>query len=213
MNPEPNVDIGGFDSGAGLLGYNLYAYCKNNPVMYSDPNGNWSNADWFFGGCDWINNNIIQPVVNTVTEIKENIDEDISNFDSSNEDEDTVYSSNYFSCYKGVFVLNTPFDASFSFGLIGFSKNNYTEETLDHEYGHIQQFNSMGTCIYFAHVGVPSLTLNILRRTGNLDYDYYGAPWEAQADELGGVTRKTDNTPWSDSVYNSYFDLIKMFFQ
>ncbi len=39
LNPEPNVDIGGFDSGAGLLGYNVYAYCKNNPVMYKDENG------------------------------------------------------------------------------------------------------------------------------------------------------------------------------
>ena len=39
LNPEPNVDIGGFDSGAGLLGYNVYAYCRNNPVMYLDYTG------------------------------------------------------------------------------------------------------------------------------------------------------------------------------
>ncbi|MBP3923086.1 MAG: RHS repeat-associated core domain-containing protein [Ruminiclostridium sp.] len=39
LNAEPNVDIGGFDSGAGLLGYNVYAYCANNPVMYKDENG------------------------------------------------------------------------------------------------------------------------------------------------------------------------------
>ncbi len=39
LNPEPNVDISGFDSGAGLLGYNVYAYCKNNPVMYLDYTG------------------------------------------------------------------------------------------------------------------------------------------------------------------------------
>ena len=28
-----------FDDGAGLLGYNLFAYCANNPVMHSDPTG------------------------------------------------------------------------------------------------------------------------------------------------------------------------------
>ena len=28
-----------FDSGAGLLGYNLFAYCANNPVMRFDPTG------------------------------------------------------------------------------------------------------------------------------------------------------------------------------
>ena len=39
LNPEPNVDISGFDSGAGLLGYNVYAYCANNPIMHKDENG------------------------------------------------------------------------------------------------------------------------------------------------------------------------------
>ena len=72
---------------------------------------------------------------------------------------------------------------------------------------------SMGLLAYFVNVGVPSLTLNILRRTGNLNYDYYGAPWESEADKLGDVTRITDNTPWPDSAYNSYLDLIAMFFR
>ena len=42
LNPEPNVDIGGFDSGAGLLGYNVYAYCANNPVNFVDFSGEWT---------------------------------------------------------------------------------------------------------------------------------------------------------------------------
>ncbi len=42
LNPEPNVDIGGFDSGAGLLGYNVYAYCRNNPVNFVDFSGEWT---------------------------------------------------------------------------------------------------------------------------------------------------------------------------
>ena len=39
ISPEPNVDYGEFDEGAGLLGYNVYAYCANNPVMFNDETG------------------------------------------------------------------------------------------------------------------------------------------------------------------------------
>ena len=39
ISPEPNVYAGAFDSGYGLIGYNVYAYCANNPVNYYDPTG------------------------------------------------------------------------------------------------------------------------------------------------------------------------------
>ena len=39
ISPEPNVDYGEFDEGAGLVGYNVYAYCANNPVMFKDETG------------------------------------------------------------------------------------------------------------------------------------------------------------------------------
>ena len=39
ISPEPNVYNGEFDAGAGLIGYNVYAYCANNPVNYYDPTG------------------------------------------------------------------------------------------------------------------------------------------------------------------------------
>ena len=39
-----NAD-GYVSTGTGLLGYNMYAYCNNNPVMYVDPSGHW--AEWF----------------------------------------------------------------------------------------------------------------------------------------------------------------------
>ncbi len=39
ISPEPNVYNGEFDEGAGLVGYNVYAYCANNPVMFKDVTG------------------------------------------------------------------------------------------------------------------------------------------------------------------------------
>ena len=42
ISPEPNVYNGEFDEGAGLIGYNVYAYCANNPVNFSDPTGEFA---------------------------------------------------------------------------------------------------------------------------------------------------------------------------
>ena len=39
ISAEPNIDIGEFDEGTGVLGYNVYAYCANNPVNNFDPDG------------------------------------------------------------------------------------------------------------------------------------------------------------------------------
>ena len=46
----------------GLLGYNLYAYCENNPVGMADPDGHV--PQWMKDAANWVNNSIIQPVAN-----------------------------------------------------------------------------------------------------------------------------------------------------
>ena len=192
--------------------------------MYADYNGEipeWIEAtkrwliraaEWTYNAEksveNWVDNNVIQPAFKFVSDI----DEDIKNFNIHNESEDAVFSSNYFSSYKGSFVLKTPFDASFSYGIIGLSHCQQTTEVLNHEYGHTVQLKNKGIADYTVSVAVPSVTINILDRMDKLKYDYYGAPWEAEADRFGGVNRTARKTPWPEGSYRSYFDLINMFF-
>ena len=90
---------------------------------------------------------------------------------------------------------------------------NSDVNTVKHEYGHTKQLENMGVSRYTKEIALPSVTANVLDRVGKLDYDYYGSPWEAEADLLGGVSRTYNNTPWPDDAYSSYGDLIKMFWK
>lgn len=48
--------------GGSVQGYNLFAYCFNNPVNMSDSSGQW--PKWIENAANWVNNNIVQPVAN-----------------------------------------------------------------------------------------------------------------------------------------------------
>ena len=48
--------------GGSIQGYNMFAYCFNNPVNMSDSSGHW--PQWMKNAANWVNNNIIQPVAN-----------------------------------------------------------------------------------------------------------------------------------------------------
>ena len=199
-----------------LKGFNLYAYCFNNPVMMTDSEGNW--PDWFEKTKEnvqnWFNENIVKvvaPLCETVTKFVADLREDKNNYDSQNELESVVYEANYFSSYKGAFVLKTSFKASFSFGFIGLSRAQQNSTTLNHEYGHYKQFKNLECWNYFTDIAIPSITANVLHRLGKLQYDYYTSPWESEADALGGVNNRAriHENSWEDGGYNSYFDLIK----
>ena len=200
--------------GGDVKGYNLFAYCMNNPVNMSDPSGGWPSWNDIKVGfkkvVNWVDNNIIQPVVGFV----EDVVEDFDNYDSNNQSEDVVFSSNYFSNYNGALVVKTPFDASFSFGFIGISTKQQNSNTLNHEYGHTVQMKNMGIGSYITDVAVPSITINILDRKGKLPYDYYSYPWEAEANKLGGVALSQSwKAPLPQGGYTSYWDLIQLFFK
>lgn len=191
-----------------LLGNNTFAYCFNNPVNMTDKSGHW--PQWIEDVADWINDNVIQPVVGFV----EDVVEDFNNYDSNNQSEDVVFSSTYFSNYKGALVVKTSFDTSFSFGFIGLSTQQQNANTLKHEYGHTVQMENMGIGTYIADVAVPSVTINILDRNGKLPYDYFSYPWEAEANKLGGASLSQSWKPvLPQGEYTSYWDLIQLFFQ
>ena len=46
--------------GGSIHGYNMFAYCFNNPINMSDFSGHW--PQWIKDAANWVNNNIIQPV-------------------------------------------------------------------------------------------------------------------------------------------------------
>lgn len=48
--------------GGSIQGYNMFAYCFNNPVNMSDSSGHW--PQWIKDAANWVNNNIVQPVAN-----------------------------------------------------------------------------------------------------------------------------------------------------
>ncbi len=195
-----------------LQGYNMFAYCFNNPVNMSDQSGNWPVWLEFLIGVGskskiqqtktskYIKEKIIQPIA-----------EDVENFDINNTDEEVVFKSNFFSSYKGTVVVKTPFDASFSFGFIGLSVRQQNSNDLNHEYGHKVQLDNMGWINYIVKVARPSITANILDRIDMLPFDYYSSPWENEADINGGVIRPTFKDPWTES--DGYFRyLIHVFF-
>ena len=74
---------------------------------------------------------------------------------------------------------------------------NYGYITVRHEHGHQKQSLMLGP-LYLIFIGLPSVVGNIVDRIRyryfKKYYDpefYYKQPWEAWADKLGGVVRKS----------------------
>ena len=58
--------------GGNVKGYNLFAYCFNNPVNMDDQAGNW--PDWIKNTVKWVAKNIVKPVVKTVQKTLSKVD-------------------------------------------------------------------------------------------------------------------------------------------
>ena len=60
------------NTGTGLLGYNIYTYCDNNPVMKTDPNGTF--PQWIKNTVKWTTENLAKPVVKTAQKVLSKVD-------------------------------------------------------------------------------------------------------------------------------------------
>lgn len=175
-----------------IHGLNLYAYCLNNPVMYSDPKGKFPllilAAALLFTP---IGSSVAQVAVSTVCyagmAVASLFDEDIRKdmeliaWNPFNANADNVTKSKKVSFYKGmpVFRANT---RSGSFFVILLDRNDNAVDDVKHERGHGWQLMMMGIVNYAISVGIPSP--NNLGKWGG-----YKNPWETMADILGGASR------------------------
>ena len=114
---------------------------------------------------------------------------DIKNFNLKNCSEKVVLESNYFSAYRGKFVLRTRLKRSGSLGILFISKcankKKSPEDEVRHEYGHTKQLKYLGVMKYILCIGLPSF------REWGSDQEYYRRPWEITADMYGDVVSRT----------------------
>ena len=99
------------------------------------------------------------------------------------------------------YLVDHLFDSAISLGNYIFldSDGNFSYKTIKHEFGHQKQSLILGP-LYLIIIGLPSIIGNIIdrikhkyfRRYYDPDF-YYKQPWEAWADKLGGVVRKSIN--------------------
>ena len=99
------------------------------------------------------------------------------------------------------YLVDHLFDSAISLGNYIFldSDGNFSYKTIKHEFGHQKQSLMLGP-LYLIIIGLPSIIGNIIDRIKHKyfrrHYDpdfYYKQPWEAWADKLGGVVRKSIN--------------------
>ena len=99
------------------------------------------------------------------------------------------------------YLVDHLFDSAISLGNYIFldSDGNFSYKTIKHEFGHQKQSLMLGP-LYLIVIGLPSIIGNIIniikykyfRKYYDPDF-YYKQPWEAWADKLGGVVRKSIN--------------------
>ena len=179
-----NAD-GYLSTGQGILGYNMYAYCNNNPVNYVDYGGN---SPWLIVAAILLftpaGGQISQAAISVtcyagiaITAIfDEEVREDMDSigWNPFNSDENTVIDSNKVAFYKGVPVFNAIEGCgSLSLGAIWVNKTQGVE-VLKHERGHSTQLMSMGVGNYLIQIGIPSFWKNEDE-----------TPWELSASMLG----------------------------
>ena len=194
--------------------YNLFAYCSNNPIMFTDASGNRVNMALF-------NKSKIRksaksavplqtsPQLPPLQQFGAELYQDVVNFNINNTSEEKVIESNWVSAYKGKVVIRHPIKglSSMSLGVIFLNKNETEYNTVRHEYGHCVQLDEVGMLKYLVFVAGPSVKGYW---SGLSDSAYYSQPWEYGADMYGGVDRGDGYYEDSTLVNHlMYWDMVK----
>ena len=194
--------------------YNLFAYCSNNPIMFTDASGNRVNMALF-------NKSKIRksaksavplqtsPQLPPLQQFGAELYQDVVNFNINNNSEEKVIESNWVSAYKGKVVIRHPIKglSSMSLGVIFLNKNETEYNTVRHEYGHCVQLDEVGMLKYLVFVAGPSVKGYW---SGLSDSAYYSQPWEYGADMYGGVDRGEDYyEDYSFVNHLMYWDMVK----
>ena len=212
-----------------INGLNLYAYCLNNPVTYFDETGRFAEGLLF----QFVVSALCYVGFSIASIWDKDVKSDMNNLgklfgDSKNEflssipnifntNEDIVVNSKKVSFYKGVPVIRTDFEGTFSFGAIvlsrGYtdSKGKFHRETdpnvVKHEFGHNVQLMAVGLKNYSYFIAAPSVLSNVVHiiesliigsKNTSVSKVYYSLPWERSADLFGGVSRPDHKTNSAD---------------
>ena len=198
-------------TGQGFIGNNMFAYCLNNPIAYSDNTG--SAAKICFSAASRIEESPWRdlspsgggrmPANYTSPHSYGSVSDKFYTIMFLkfifNTDEQAVLDAKYLAFYKGTPVIKIPLmkNNAFSIGIIFMGNTVSDEATVRHEYGHT---------LHLLIVGLPSYTFNALIPSlvdfwSNVPYgEYYSEPQEYIADVLGGVERVYGTQPYAYSI-------------
>ena len=167
-------------TGQGFLGYNVYAYCNSNPVVYFDPSGNKYVMRTELGG----------------TLAPETPSPEETALDRMRETGLTIYKD-------APLTLASNGRSAFTFGYI-FMGAGGDENLLMHEYGHIVQSRKLGISGYTIYIVIPSVIGYGIEAADLMPKDtYFSLPWEYKADEYGGAAHKYQS--WAKPLSDAYW--------
>ena len=213
------------DVGSEILGYNMFAYCFNNPVSMDDQSGHW--PKWLKNAAKAVASVVTQvkavlsipstvvkiAAASTVAVVSRNatvgdVVNDVKKYSFFNTDETKVLDSEVFSSYKGTPVLKHDISWVTSFSISntiilnkGENVSNGGVDTVKHEWGHTVQQSIIGTNKYMTRIAIPSVISCYLNPSSKI---YYSLPWERSAEFFGGVSRTTGYYEGSDVVAGLY---------
>jgi RHS repeat-associated protein len=173
-----------------LTSVNLYTYCVNNPIRYSDESG--------FAFFETLGKalrayTLLNQCVKGFSSGRLTMDDimsDITNYSKGNTDFGKVQEANLFSSYNGVIVVIVDAPAAYSYGSTLYLRKEERPDIIKHEYGHSLQEDKLGGFAYTVGIAAPSFAYNKYHTKRKLpENQYFSMPWEITADIFGGVKR------------------------